>query len=166
MNNKSNFLEIEWLLSLSKEWNIKASVTILITTRNLGNFSIKDSSFLFLAESGRVFRTLPNIKKILFFRCFTGFWIRLWKVHLILSVIRQKGEFQNGCFKKTKHAKFSKNEHFLSPDTQIEIALVNDSLRASKLSWKFRIWAVLLYFTHKICYFLLFSVFKQSFTAQ
>ena len=33
------------------------------------------------------------------------------------SVIRQKGESQNGCFKKTKHAKFPKNEHFLPPDT-------------------------------------------------
>ena len=33
------------------------------------------------------------------------------------SVIRQKGESQNGCFKKTKHAKFSeKNEHFLPPN--------------------------------------------------
>ena len=32
------------------------------------------------------------------------------------SVIRQKGESQNGCFKKTKHAKFPKNEHFLPPD--------------------------------------------------
>ena len=27
---------------------------------------------------------------------------------LISSVIRQKGESQNGCFKKTKHAKFFK----------------------------------------------------------
>ena len=29
----------------------------------------------------------------------------------------QKGESQNGCFKKTKHAKFSENEQFLPPDT-------------------------------------------------
>ena len=27
--------------------------------------------------------------------------------YIILSVIRQKGESQNGCFKKTKHVKFS-----------------------------------------------------------
>ena len=33
------------------------------------------------------------------------------------SVIRQKYEYQNECFKETKHAKFSKNEHFLPPDT-------------------------------------------------
>ena len=29
------------------------------------------------------------------------------------SVIRQKGESQNWCFKKTKGVKFSENEHFL-----------------------------------------------------
>ena len=33
------------------------------------------------------------------------------------SGIRQKGESQNGCFKKVKHAKFPKNKHFLPPDT-------------------------------------------------
>ena len=31
------------------------------------------------------------------------------------SVIRQKGESQNGCFKKIKHAKFSKKQTFLPP---------------------------------------------------
>ena len=33
----------------------------------------------------------------------------------ISSVIRQKGEFQNGCFKKRKHAKFSEERTFLNP---------------------------------------------------
>ena len=32
----------------------------------------------------------------------------------ITSVIRQKGESQNGCFKKTKHAKFSEKQIFLT----------------------------------------------------
>ena len=33
------------------------------------------------------------------------------------SVIRQKGESQNGCFKKKKSTpNFPKNEHFLVPD--------------------------------------------------
>ena len=32
-----------------------------------------------------------------------------------MSVIRQNGESQNGCFKKTKHAKFSGKQTFLSP---------------------------------------------------
>ena len=31
------------------------------------------------------------------------------------SVIRKKGESQNGCFKKTKHAKFSEKRTFLTP---------------------------------------------------
>ena len=33
---------------------------------------------------------------------------------LNLSVIRQKGESQNGCFKKTKHAKFCEKRTFLT----------------------------------------------------
>ena len=33
----------------------------------------------------------------------------------ISSVIRQKGGSQNGCFKKTKQAKFSEKRTFLSP---------------------------------------------------
>ena len=31
----------------------------------------------------------------------------------------QKGESQNVCFKKTKHVKFSENEHFLPPDNHM-----------------------------------------------
>ena len=31
------------------------------------------------------------------------------------SVIRQKGKSQNGCFKKTKHVKFSEKQIFLTP---------------------------------------------------
>ena len=31
------------------------------------------------------------------------------------SVRRQKGESQNGCFKKTKHARFSKKQTFPTP---------------------------------------------------
>ena len=31
------------------------------------------------------------------------------------SVIRQKGESQNGCFKKTKHANFSEKRIFFTP---------------------------------------------------
>ena len=33
-------------------------------------------------------------------------------MYLSSSVIRQKGESQNGCFKKTKHAKFSEKVRF------------------------------------------------------
>ena len=34
------------------------------------------------------------------------------------SVIRQKGESQNGCFKKTKHAKFSAKMNIFNPLTR------------------------------------------------
>ena len=34
--------------------------------------------------------------------------------HFSSSVIRQKGESQNGYFKKTKHAKFSEKRTFLT----------------------------------------------------
>ena len=37
-----------------------------------------------------------------------------WIIHKS-SVIRQKGESQNGCYKKTKHAKFSEKQTFLTP---------------------------------------------------
>ena len=36
-------------------------------------------------------------------------------VMLNSSVIRQKSESQNGCFKKTKQAKFSEKRTFLTP---------------------------------------------------
>ena len=35
--------------------------------------------------------------------------------HNIASAIRQKGESQNGCYKKTKHVKFSEKGTFLTP---------------------------------------------------
>ena len=41
--------------------------------------------------------------------------IKIFVVYHISSVIRQKGESQNGCFKKTKHAKFSEKRLFLTP---------------------------------------------------
>ena len=36
------------------------------------------------------------------------------KLKTSLLVIRQKGESQNGCLKKTKHAKFSEKRTFLT----------------------------------------------------
>ena len=45
------------------------------------------------------------------------FYTKILKCFIMTSVIRQKGESQNECFKKTKHAKFSENEHFLSPES-------------------------------------------------
>ena len=42
----------------------------------------------------------------------------LWLGHVNTSVIRQEGESQNRCFKKTKHAKYSANRTFLTPEYQ------------------------------------------------
>ena len=39
---------------------------------------------------------------------------RIWLPIRKLSVIRQKGESQNRCFKKTKHAKFYEKQTFLA----------------------------------------------------
>ena len=56
---------------------------------------------------------------------FTFFQINLWVIFIIFifhfkywiksSVIRRKGKYQNGCFKKTKHNKFSEKWTFLTP---------------------------------------------------
>ena len=40
-------------------------------------------------------------------------------VYFVSPVIRQKGETQNGCSKKTKDLKFSEKEHLLLPDTHM-----------------------------------------------
>ena len=43
-------------------------------------------------------------------------WIRQrWSKYTNSSVIRQKGESQNGCFKETKHSKFFEKWTFLTP---------------------------------------------------
>ena len=42
---------------------------------------------------------------------------------LCLSEIRQKGESQNGCFKKAKRAKISEKQTFLTPDTHTYVCV-------------------------------------------
>ena len=41
--------------------------------------------------------------------------IRIYKCLIITSAIRQKGESQNGCYKKTKHAKVFEKRTFRTP---------------------------------------------------
>ena len=56
-------------------------------------------------------------KKVSKFRVLSGRWQNLWKLFMkefISWVIRQKGESQNGCFKKAKHSKFSEKRTFLT----------------------------------------------------
>ena len=49
------------------------------------------------------------------------FWIKTTEKS---SVIRQKGESQNGCSMKTKHVKFSEKRTFLTPDDAHVCALL------------------------------------------
>ena len=48
-----------------------------------------------------------------FYYCCKAFWYVL--INFYSSVTMQKGKSQNGCFKKTKHVKFSKKQIFLTP---------------------------------------------------
>ena len=69
------------------------------------------------------------------FSCLRSFFIRIsstvlckspysvWIQDNIALVIKQKGESQNGCYKKTKQTKFSKNEHFLPPHTHTHVCI-------------------------------------------
>ena len=52
---------------------------------------------------------LPVLRKV-----YNGFSENSFPVNLS-SGIRQKGESQNGCFKKAKHAKISEKQTFLTP---------------------------------------------------
>ena len=44
-------------------------------------------------------------------------WPNLYETLHISSVIRQKGEYQNGASRKQNTSNFPKNKHFLPPDT-------------------------------------------------
>ena len=70
----------------------------------LGNF-VDDSSISINGSNGE------NLKNMLPSEFIT---LNEW-FHDNSLVIRQKGESQNGCFKKTKHAKFSEKLTFLTP---------------------------------------------------
>ena len=67
-----------------------------------------------------------------------------WRV-IISSVIRQKGESQKGCFKKTKRAKFSEKRTFLTP----WYALRSVSIRGSEIFVFWKTWRALFFWnTH------------------
>ena len=59
--------------------------------------------------------TLKNIAVFIPQVCLAIFQDYPWNGYKILSVKRQTCESQNGCYKKTKHAKFSSKQIFLSP---------------------------------------------------
>ena len=53
------------------------------------------------------------------------------------SVIRQKGKSQNGCFKKTKHVKFSEKETFFTPLIRLFFGKYTDKNEYLKFLWAF-----------------------------
>ena len=57
----------------------------------------------------------------------------------ITSSVRQKGKSQNGCFKKTKHPKFSKKRTFFTP----WYAHVSARIRGKKMFVFWKIWRTL-----------------------
>ena len=52
------------------------------------------------------------------------------------SVIRQKGEPQNGCLKERKYAKFPKKEYFLPPDTHTFMLVSGGKKRPFRKIWR------------------------------
>ena len=76
---------------------------------------------------------------------FTFFQINLWVIFIIFifhfkywiksSVIRRKGKYQNGCFKKQCTTNFPKNEHFLPPDTHTYMCVSAGGGRGKKCSF-------------------------------
>ena len=79
----------------------------------------------FNSERNKAFQAIDNfidwnLKKLLdqseFISVLSWIYRRLLIAFLVTSsVIRQKGESQNGCFKKTKHAKFSAKTNIFYP---------------------------------------------------
>ena len=69
----------------------------------------------------------------MFYQFFDGMNVR----NTISSVIRQKGGSQNGCFKKTKHTKFSKKRTFLTP-CYAHVMFVSRKIWRALFSWKTR----------------------------
>ena len=54
-------------------------------------------------------------RKVTELQPFSDLIIKMWLFWYTSSVIRQKGESRNECFKKTKHAKFSDKRTILTP---------------------------------------------------
>ena len=74
------------------------------------------------------------------------------------SVMRQKGESQNGCFKKTKHAKYSEKRTFLAP---FNISYVRVLSGGKKCSF-FGKFVVLCFFETPILRFALLPYYQRT----
>ena len=116
----------------------------------LNNFKIlKDRYFLFFQKfvvhkrNARLKATQNNKKNVYvllnvrFMLVLSSIWRQVSAEASFMnsSVIRQKGESQNGCFKKTKHVKFSKKRTFLTPDMNTYVCVSGG--KKCSFFWKF-----------------------------
>ena len=94
-----------WECLLSRQRNIYLAFHVGF----LVNFNLKSTLSLPVPEELKI--------KFLFSLFFSMPQIVLWRPlrHRKTSIIRQNGKSQNGCFKKTKHVKFSGKRTFLTP---------------------------------------------------
>ena len=69
---------------------------------------------------GSEYSRIPNMSNFCVYvsvtQDFVYVWIWVKNTWMNSSVIRQKEDSQNRCFKKTKYAKFYEKRHFLPPD--------------------------------------------------
>ena len=89
----------------SKTGNQKLKLTIYCLWRTVHSW-LNSFHLNTLAEKMHAFKKSKTI---------TFHTFHLYQISNNLSVMRQKGKFQNGCFKKTKHAKFSKKTNISYP---------------------------------------------------
>ena len=87
------------------------------------------------------------------------------------AIIRQNGESQNGCFKKTKHAKFSEKRTFLPPGTHTyEHFLLRDTrtyvcVSGGKKRSFFGKFGVLCFLETPVLRFALFPYYRRYYSA-
>ena len=101
---------------LKRSVNIAAKIPHLFT--DFFDFSISSTLLSLRSPPKSVFGVCNSIN--------LNFFTRL-RISFSWSMVRQKGESQNGCFKKTKHDKFSEKKIFyplirtrwVSPDTHM-----------------------------------------------
>ena len=68
-------------------------------------------------------------------------WKRFKWFRFKALVIRQKGKFQNGCFKKIKHVKFSEKRTFLTPwYAQIHLRIRGQEIFVFSKIWRAFSW--------------------------
>ena len=82
------------------------------------SFYMKKSAFVIRSFYSSEFLTKNYSFILKLFLIFTATYFfndYFYCLYYISSAIRQKGESQSGCYRKTKHAKYSEKQIFLTP---------------------------------------------------